>query len=43
VALDRISRIEPSVSESRIVVLGDGREIPISRSGHARLRELMGS
>jgi two-component system LytT family response regulator len=41
VALDRIARIEPYAKDSRIAVLRDGREIPVSRSGYARLRELM--
>jgi LytS/YehU family sensor histidine kinase len=41
VALDRIARIEPYAKDSRIAVLRDGREIPVSRRGYARLRELM--
>jgi two-component system, LytTR family, response regulator len=41
IALDRIVRIEPFSKDSRIAVLRDGRQIPISRSGYARLRELM--
>ena len=43
VALDRIARIELGAKDRRIAVLRDGREIPVSRSGYARLRELMGS
>lgn len=43
VALDHIARIEACGKDSRVAVLRDGREIPVSRSGHARLRELMGS
>lgn len=41
IALDRIARIEPFTKDSRVAVLRDGRQIPISRSGYARLRELM--
>ena len=41
VALDRIARIEPYAKDSRVAVLRDGRQIPVSRSGYARLRELM--
>lgn len=43
IALDRIVRIEPFSKDSRVAVLRDGRQIPISRSGYARLRELMDS
>ncbi len=41
IALDRIARIEPFSKDSRVAILRDGRQIPISRSGYARLRELM--
>ena len=36
--LDRLDRIEPYSSESRVAVLADGTRIPISRSGYSRLR-----
>lgn len=39
--LARLARIEQSVTESRVAVLADGTELPISRSGYARLRELL--
>jgi two-component system LytT family response regulator len=42
VALDRIARIEPYGKDSRVAVLRDGREVPVSRAGYRRLRELMG-
>ena len=42
VALNRIARIEPYAKDSRIAVLHDGREIPVSRGGYQRLRDLMG-
>jgi len=40
--LDRIERLEPYAKDSRVAVLADGREVPVSRSGYQRLRELMG-
>ena len=41
VNIERISRIELYAKDSRIAVLADGRRIPVSRSGYARLRELL--
>jgi two-component system LytT family response regulator len=43
VALDRVARIEPYAKDSRIAVLKDGTEIPVSRGGYQRLREVMGT
>ena len=37
----RLVRIEQSVTESRVAVLQDGTELPISRSGYAKLREIL--
>jgi len=37
-----IARIEPSSKDNYCAVLKDGVKLPISRSGYARLRELMG-
>jgi len=42
VNLDRIARLEPYAKDSRVAVLADGREIPVSRGGYQRLREQMG-
>jgi two-component system LytT family response regulator len=39
--LDRLARIEPGSGDSRIVVLRDGTRLPLSRSGHARLKTLL--
>lgn len=39
--LTRLVRIEQSDTESRAATLRDGTELPISRSGYARLRELL--
>lgn len=41
VNLDRLERLEPYSSESRVAVLHDGTRIPVSRSGYGRLRELL--
>jgi two-component system LytT family response regulator len=42
VNLERIARIEPYTKDSRVAVLQDGTQIPVSRSGHARLKEIWG-
>ena len=42
VNLERIARIEPYTKDSRVAVLQDGTQLPVSRSGHARLKELLG-
>jgi two-component system LytT family response regulator len=39
--LDRLQRLEPYAKDSRVAILKDGRELPVSRAGYARLRELM--
>lgn len=41
VALDRIARLELYAKDSRVAFLRDGHEVPVSRSGHTRLRELI--
>lgn len=41
VNLARLSKIETGVSDSRVAVLADGTELPISRSGYARLKQLL--
>ncbi len=41
VNIDRISRIELYAKDSRIAILKGGTQIPVSRSGYARLRELL--
>ena len=42
VNLERIARIEPYTKDSRVAVLRDGTQLPVSRAGHARLKELLG-
>ncbi len=39
--VSRLAKIELSVTDSRVAVLTDGTELPISRAGYARLRELL--
>src|ERR1700731_1752235 len=42
VNLERIARIEPFTKDSRVAVLQDGTQLPVSRSGHAKLKALLG-
>ncbi len=42
VNLERVARIEPYGKESRMAVLSDGAQLPVSRTGYARLLEVMG-
>ena len=37
----RLARIELSATDSRVAILADGSELPISKSGYARLKELL--
>jgi len=39
--LDRLARIELYAKDSRVAILADGTRLPVSRSGYARLRELL--
>ena len=39
--LARLAKIEMGLSDSRVAVLRDGTELPISRTGYARLKELL--
>ena len=39
--VSRLARIEQSATDSRVAVLQDGTELPISRSGYAKLREIL--
>jgi two-component system LytT family response regulator len=41
VNLSRLSKLELAVTDSRIAILNDGTELPVSRSGYTRLRELL--
>jgi two-component system LytT family response regulator len=35
--LDRLARVELDERENRVAILTDGRRLPVSRAGHARL------
>lgn len=39
--IDRLARIELVAKDSRVAILKDGRHLPVSRSGYARLKELL--
>ena len=42
VNMERIMRIEPFTKDSRIAILKDGAQIPVSRSGLVKLKTLLG-
>lgn len=39
--LDRLARLEAATRQSHVAVLKDGTQLPVSRSGYARLNELL--
>ena len=39
--IDRIARVELYAKDSRVVILRDGRRLPVSRAGYARLAKLL--
>jgi two-component system LytT family response regulator len=41
VNLERVARIEPYGKESRVAILHDGTQLPVSRTGYSRLLEVM--
>jgi len=42
VNLERVVKIEPYAKDSRVAVLSDGSQLPVSRAGYERLRALLG-
>ncbi len=40
--IDRLARVDVDERENRVAVLADGRRLPVSRSGYARLNALLG-
>jgi len=40
--VERLGRLELYSKDSRIAILADGRQLPVSRAGYARLKELLG-
>jgi len=41
VNLEKVTKIEPYSKDNHMVVLSNGAQLPVSRSGYARLRELL--
>lgn len=41
VNLEKVTRIEPYSKDSYVVVLSNGKQLPVSRSGYARLRAIL--
>jgi two-component system LytT family response regulator len=41
VNLDRVTKIEPYTKDTRLAILKDNSQIPVSRAGYLRLKELM--
>jgi len=39
--LDRRARLDSDDRDNRVAVLSDGTRLPVSRSGYARLKELL--
>ncbi len=42
VSVQQISRIDPYEKESYLALLKNGQRVPVSKSGYARLREVLG-
>lgn len=41
VNLERVVKIEPNTRDTRLAILHDNSQVPVSKAGYARLRELM--
>ena len=41
VNLDRVAKIEPYTKDTRLAILADSSQVPVSRAGYLRLKELM--
>jgi two-component system LytT family response regulator len=39
--IDRLARLEPYAKDSRVAILSDGTQLPVSRAGYARLKPLL--
>jgi two-component system LytT family response regulator len=42
VNLDRVAKMEPYTKDTKVAVLNDGKQLPVSRSGYQRLTALLG-
>jgi two-component system LytT family response regulator len=41
VNLEKVVRVEPYAKDSHVAVLSNGSQIPVSRSGYSRLKEIL--
>jgi len=41
VNLERVARVEPYAKDSHVAILSNGTQLPVSRAGYARLREVL--
>jgi two-component system LytT family response regulator len=39
--IERLERLELDAKDGHLAMLKDGKELPVSRAGHARLKELL--
>jgi len=39
--VERLARLELYAKDSRVAILKDGRQLPVSRAGYARLKEML--
>jgi two-component system LytT family response regulator len=39
--VERLERLDLYAKDSRVAILADGTRLPVSRSGYARLKELL--
>ena len=39
--IERLARLELYAKDSRVAILKDGKQLPVSRAGYARLKEFM--
>ena len=39
--LEHVSKIEPYTKDSRLAILASGAQVPVSRAGYLRLKEVM--
>ena len=42
VNIERVVKMEPYTKDSRVAILSDGKQLPVSRAGYQRLTELLG-
>jgi len=43
VNIERVAKMEPYTKDSRIAILTDGKQLPVSRAGYQRLSEVLGA